>query len=68
MHLVQLLLEDAEVCDFDEYVSIGIAVLGVLRELHGVDPATEKYRDGQRIIAGLVARTLRKGNQNGTRN
>ena len=55
-------LLEVEVSDWDEYTSISIAVLAVLRALHGEDPETEKYRSGQRIIDGLVARTFEKGN------
>jgi hypothetical protein len=55
-----------EICDWDEHVSIALAILAILRELHGADLESEKYRSGQKIIDGLVAKTFAKrGNHAG---
>jgi len=62
----QLLEDEVCVCDLDEYVSIAISVLAVLRELRDVDPIAEsdKYGRGWQIVNALVARSfVRKENQ-----
>jgi hypothetical protein len=56
------ILHEEGVCDLEEFTSIALAVLALLRELHGVDPASEKHRDGQQIVDRLVEKSFRKEN------
>lgn len=61
-----LLAEDA--CTLEEFTSLALAAFAVLRELSGVDPNSEKHRDGQRVLDSLVARSFERRTSNGKEN